>query len=111
MVRQCVDWYKKYRDILESDLIHGRRADGRHLDWMLHVNPNLERKGMLCVYNPTAQPISETLQVDLYYTGLKENATIQRMEAKPKTLQIGPDNKIELEVTVPAGEMVWFVLK
>ena len=29
MVKAQVDWYKRHRDILESDVIHGRRADGR----------------------------------------------------------------------------------
>src|SRR5690606_36701486 len=29
MVQRAVAWYKQYRDILESDIIHGRRADGR----------------------------------------------------------------------------------
>ena len=52
MVTKWVDWYKKYRPILDSDLVHGRRADGRDLDWMLHVNPELEQKGMLVVWNP-----------------------------------------------------------
>ncbi len=56
-VKSIVDWYKKYRDILESDLVHGRRADGRDLDWMLHVNPKLDIKGMLCVYNPLDETV------------------------------------------------------
>ena len=52
MVGTWVDWFKAHRDILESDLIHGRRADARDLDWMLHVNPKLKEKGMLVVFNP-----------------------------------------------------------
>ena len=27
MVKQWVDWFKQYRNILESDMIHGRRAE------------------------------------------------------------------------------------
>ena len=34
-----INWYKKYRDILNSDIIHLRRADGRDWDGILHVNP------------------------------------------------------------------------
>ena len=49
MVQAEVAWYKAHRDILESDLIHGRRADARDLDWMLHVNPQLQEKGLLVV--------------------------------------------------------------
>lgn len=29
MVKRWVDWFKAHRDILESDLIDGRRADAR----------------------------------------------------------------------------------
>ena len=28
-LRERVSWFKRYREILESDVIHGRRADGR----------------------------------------------------------------------------------
>ena len=53
LVKSNVAWFKKYRNILESDFVHGRRADGKELDWVLHVNPRLETQGMLCIYNPT----------------------------------------------------------
>ncbi|MCP4645135.1 MAG: hypothetical protein GY851_32135, partial [bacterium] len=54
MVKRWVDWFKKYREILESDIIHdaSRRADGRDLDWFFHANSGLKEKGMLVVYNP-----------------------------------------------------------
>ena len=29
MVQRTIAWYKQYRDILNSDIIHLRRADGR----------------------------------------------------------------------------------
>jgi hypothetical protein len=51
-VISVVDWYKKYRDILNSDIIHLRRADGREWDGILHVNPQLKTKGLLMLYNP-----------------------------------------------------------
>src|SRR5699024_3856182 len=52
MVKGIVSWYKKYRKILNSDIIHLRRADGRDWDGILHVNPNLENKGFAMLYNP-----------------------------------------------------------
>ena len=51
-VINVINWYKKYRDILNSDIIHLRRADGRDWDGILHVNPNLKTKGLLMLYNP-----------------------------------------------------------
>jgi hypothetical protein len=111
MVRESVNWFKKYRDILESDLIHGRRADGRSLDWMLHVNPELERRGMLCVFNPTDQPVHDTIRVNLYYTGLRNSATVWLEDKQPSQVNLGEDAAMTLKISVPAGEMVWYVIR
>ncbi|MEZ6092739.1 MAG: hypothetical protein R3C03_00660 [Pirellulaceae bacterium] len=94
MVQESVTWFKKYRDILESDLIHGRRADGRRLDWMLHVNPELEVKGMLCVFNPTDHELTETITVDLYYTGIDGNSIVQKWTKRNRILKLGAITKL-----------------
>ena len=52
IVEKWVKFYKKYRAILDSDVIHVRRPDGQDYDGLLHVNPALEEKGLLMVYNP-----------------------------------------------------------
>ena len=111
MVKGVVDWFRKYRDILESDVIHGRRADGRDLDWMLHVNPKLERKGMLCVYNPLPEDVTKTLRVNLYYTGLTDKAMISESDKSPQQIEIARDNTVDIEVTVQAGKMTWYVIR
>ncbi|MEM8485060.1 MAG: alpha-galactosidase [Bacteroidota bacterium] len=111
MVMKWVNWYKQYRDILESDLIHGRRADGRDIDWMLHVNPFLEEKGMLVVFNPLKEEVSRTLRVPLYYTGLTDSAVVGHAGTSPSVLPLARDYSIELEVTVPAQGMSWYVIK
>ncbi len=77
LVKTWVDWFKQYRDILESDVVHGRRADGRDLDWMLHVNPKLKHKGMLVVFNPLKEPVKKTIRVNLYYTGLTDKVEVR----------------------------------
>jgi hypothetical protein len=110
-VTKWVDWYKEYRDILESDLVHGRRADGRELDWMLHVNPTLARKGMLVVYNPLEREVTRTLRPNVYYTGLSDTARVRHEGGDLVELPIDRDYDIELEVTVPAGGMTWYVLE
>jgi len=56
-VIKVIDWYKKYRDILNSDIIHLRRADGRDWDGILHVNPQLKIKGLVMLYNPLKEKI------------------------------------------------------
>ncbi|MBN1852947.1 MAG: hypothetical protein JW829_09490 [Pirellulales bacterium] len=111
LVKNWVDWYKKYRDILESDIVHGRRADGRDLDWMLHVNPRLPQKGMLVVFNPLDKPVSKNIRVNLYYTGLTETATIREMENAAKTYQLARDYSVEIPVELGPAGFVWFVIQ
>ena len=110
-VKSTVDWFKRYRDILESDIIHGRRADGRDLDWVLHVNPGLDNKGMLCVFNPLDNEVTKTLRVNLYYTGLSDTATIIDAKENSQSLKLNRDYSIEIEVTVPANGMSWYLVQ
>lgn len=111
MLASVVAWFKRYRDILESDILHGRRADGRGLDWVLHVNPKLEIKGMLCVYNPLPQRVTQTLRPSLYYTGLSELAQVSIGEGAAQSYALARDYSIEIEVEVPAGGMQWVVIR
>lgn len=110
-VKSKVEWFKAHRDILESDLIHGRRADARDLDWMLHVNPHLKSKGLLAVFNPLDHPVSRTLRVNLYYTGLQNSTLVRERDSRGHRLKLGRDHSIELPVTVSAQSMNWFVFE
>jgi hypothetical protein len=111
MVAQWVTWFKQYRDILESDVVHGRRADGRDLDWMLHVNPKLERKGMLVVFNPLPDSVTRVVRVNLYYTGLTEQAIVRERGGDPQTLSLGRDYTVDVPVSMGPGEFAWFVIE
>ena len=111
MLKGKVDWFKKYRDILESDVIHGRRPDGRDLDWMLHVNPTLKQKGMLLVYNPTDKPIVKTISVNLYYTGLTEVANVKPQGETGSAMKLNRDYTIKVEVSVEPQGMSWFLIE
>ena len=111
MVKSKVDWFKAHRDILESDLIHGHRADARDLDWMLHVNPKLKEKGMLVVFNPLNVAVTKKLRVNLYYTGLTTSARLREKGGAAKRFKLARDYTVELPVTVPAQGMNWFVVE
>jgi hypothetical protein len=52
MVTRVIKWFKQHREVLEGDIIHLRRADGRDLDYWLNVNPAGEEKGLMMIYNP-----------------------------------------------------------
>lgn len=111
MVKRWVDWYKRYRGILESDLIHGRRADGQDVDWMLHANPRLPEKGMLVAFNPLDTPVRRTLQVNLYYTGLKDVATLAPEGANPASVRLARDYTVPVELEIPAQGFRWVLIQ
>lgn len=111
MVKSKVDWFKAHRDILESDLIHGHRADARALDWMLHANPKLKEKGMLVVFNPLNEPVTRKLRVNLYYTGLTDTARMREQGGAAKRFQLARDYSVEPTVSVSAQGMSWFTIE
>ncbi|MBN8246867.1 MAG: alpha-galactosidase [Verrucomicrobia bacterium] len=111
LVASKVAWFKAHRELLESDLIHGRRADARNLDWMLHVNPRLPQKGLLAVFNPTDQLIGRTLRLSLYYTGLTGRTTVRDARGREDSLPISPDGHLELPVVVPPQGMSTYVFE
>ena len=111
LVKKWVTWFRKYRGILESDIIHGRRADGRDIDWLLHVNPKLKHKGILVVFNPLDRPAEKTLKVNLYYTGLTEAAQIRERETPAKSYKLDRQYNVRVPVKVAAQGMTWFVIE
>ncbi len=110
MVTERVAWFKAHRDILESDLVHGRRADGRDLDWMLHVNPQLSEKGLLAIFNPTDREITKQIRVPLYYTGIRGVAVFSGQQGTAQSLAVDRDDKATLQVTLPAASFDWFLI-
>jgi len=111
MVKRVVTWYKKYRDILESDIIHLRRADGRDIDFMMHANPGLKEKGFLLVFNPTDSIIRKKITISLYYTGLTQTAMVREQENLPKKFKLNREYEIEMEVEVQPNWYNWYVIE
>ena len=52
VVRKWVAFYKAHRAILDSDVVHLRRPDGRDWDGLLHVNPDQPTRGLAVIHNP-----------------------------------------------------------
>jgi hypothetical protein len=111
VVKRWVDFYKQHRAILNSDILHLRRADGRDLDYILHVNPALKEKGLLMVYNPLGSEVKKTLRIPLYYTGLKDKASIRERDKAAQTFTLDREYSIELPVNVSAHGVSWFVIE
>ena len=92
-------------------MIHLRRADGRDLDAVLHVDPFGEERALLVVYNPTAAPVQRTLEVPLYYAGLDEATLVSREGDAPQRAQLDRRWTARIAVEVPAGAMRWWVFR
>jgi hypothetical protein len=110
-VSKVVSWYKQYRDILNSDIIHLRRADGRDWDGILHVNPQLNEKGFMLLYNPLKEKITRTIKVPLYYTGLTKEVTVISDKAVHSVKTLNRDYSIDLSFTIEPESYTWFILQ
>ena len=111
LVKTWVDFYKKHREVLDGDIIHVRRPDGRDYDAILHVNPHGKERGLLMVYNPLEEPIRKQISVDLYYTGLTQTATLCEQDGKARKVRIDDRHKALIDIEVPAKSQTWFVIR
>ncbi|TCC99499.1 alpha-galactosidase [Pedobacter hiemivivus] len=110
-VIKVISWYKKYREILNSDIIHLRRADGRDWDGILHVNPLLKDKGLMMLYNPTKKKITRTVKVPLYYTGLTDAVVLRERGTTAKNYKLNRDYSIDVTFSIDPENYSWFVIQ
>ena len=111
IVKRVVSFYKKNWDILNSDVIHWRRPDGRNLDGMIHVNPRLKDKAAFVVFNPTSEEITEEVTLPLYYSGLEEYVKVTDKDGKTKKYKLNRNFELKIKVTVPANGVSWYMMK
>lgn len=110
-VKKWVDFYKQYRSILNSDIVHLRRPDGRDWDGILHVNPKLEIRGLAMIYNPLDKEIAREIRLPLYYTGLTEIAHIQEGDGEARAFQLDRDYGVIVPVRIAAQSRTWLIVK
>ncbi len=110
-VISVVHWYKQYRDILNSDIIHLRRADGRDWDGILHVNSQLKTKGLLMLFNPTREKITRVIKIPLYYTGLIKIARIREKEGVIKAYPLNRNYEVVMTVTLEPDAYSWWAIE
>jgi hypothetical protein len=102
IVQKWVSFYKANRAILDSDIIHLRRPDGKDWDGILHVNPRLKTCGLAMIYNPLNDGITRNIELPLYYTGLTKNAQIQVENGPSQAYSLDRDFCVSVTVQVPA---------
>lgn len=111
LVRQWINFFKQYRAILESDVIHVRRPDGRDLDCILHVNSAITPRGLAMIYNPLDHPVAKTMTLPLYFTGLTEKALVREKEGEAREYPLDRAYNIEVPVEIPANGNTWLVVE
>jgi len=111
VVVKWVSWFKKHREILESDVVHVRRADGQHLDAVLHVNPRAGTKAMAVIYNPLNKPLSGTVTLPLHLSGLQDKATVSVDDGAEKSVELDRESRYVFSGEVPAKGCVWVTFK
>ncbi|RFS21369.1 alpha-galactosidase [Chitinophaga silvatica] len=109
LVRQTVNWYKKYRDILNTDIIHLRRPDGRDWDGIMHVSASLPQKAFVLLYNPTAKTITRDIQLPMYYSGATQSINIREKDGPAKKYLLDRGYNAHLKITIPAAGYTWLV--
>ena len=113
MVARTINWYKKYRSILNADMIQLRRADGRDWDGLIHVDPSSKQKALGMLYNPTKEKITRTIPVPLYYTGLTNTATLAIKDdmTTAKKYTLNRNHELMLTVTIEPESYTWFTIQ
>ncbi len=114
VVVKWVNFYKANRRILDSDIIHVRRATGRDWDGWLHVDPdkNAKTRGLAFFYNPLQEEITRQITVPLYYAGLKDKATVRIGNSdlqlgEPFEVKLNDKREAVVEITIPAEKYAW----
>ncbi len=111
VVEKWVDFYRDNYSILNSDIIHVRRPDGRDLDCMMHVNPELDTRGLAFIWNPTDKPIRREFKLPLYYTGLKMKARINVMDRESSLVTLDRQFNAAITVDIPAYGYTWMKIE
>jgi len=111
MVSNVIRWYKKYRSILNSDIIHLRRADGRDWDGIMHVNPQQDIKAFVMLYNPLKEKITRTIKIPMYYSGLITIATVREKGVAPKVYPVNRNYEMELTFSIEPESYTWYEIE
>ena len=81
----------------------------------MHVHPRLSsgRRALAMIFNPTTEDISHaTVALDLYYTGLSDEAIVSVGDNGTKaTVALARDYSIAVNVTLPAQSTTWVLVE
>jgi len=110
VVQKWVQFYKQYRDIIISDIIHVRRPDMQGIDCFMHVNPSLSNIALAMIFNPTDQYINESLRLPLYYSGRPKLVIVQEQGGRGTQMTVDQNYDITVQVNLAPRNITWFVI-
>ncbi|MRI02251.1 alpha-galactosidase [Kriegella sp. EG-1] len=110
LVRKQINHYKKYRKILNADIIHLRRPNGRTWDGFMHVDSNSKHKGLIMLFNPTKTDIKEMIKVPVYYTGTSKEVLVSYKGGMGIPHQFNRNFEIDINVNIPAKSYTWYLI-
>lgn len=111
VVLKWINFFKQYRDILESDIIHVRRPDGSDMDCILHVNPNTTPRALAMVFNPLDQPIAKTITLPIYYADISTTAKVRVSDGPIMELTVDREYRIRVPVDITANRNAWITIE
>ena len=110
IVTNWVQYYKQYRQILISDIIHIMRPNNLNIDAILHVNHMLNPCGMLIIFNPLNETLSDQqLDINLYYTGAKDTVYIKHEENEYEQISLYDEYYYTLSFDMPARNLSYWL--
>ena len=111
MLKKWTDWYRRYHDIIQGDIIHLRRPDGRGFDYYLHVNPSHQEKGMLLVFNPLTERCGRNARRPARLHRSDGYRQIREQEGELKRFKLDREYQVKLPVHMPANGYTWLVVE
>jgi len=111
IVKKWTDFYRSHRPILEADVIHLRRPDGRDWDGILHVDPRLSPCALAMLHNPLDEAIRRTVVLPLRHAGLRNAARVREKDGEPRTCALDHEYRVRVPVEIPARGLTWLVIE
>ena len=111
IMQKWLSFYKQYRGIITSEIIHVRRPDMQSIDAFMHVNPTLIHKGLAIVFNPTDQQVNHMLSLPLYYTGLTDVALVTEVGHNAQNVTLNRNYNIEVPVKLGPFNYTIFIIQ
>ena len=75
------------------------------------VVERLKREGLTLSRSANGRTLLRRLSLDLYYTGLKDQAKVIDADGEEQTIRLGRDYTGIIQVKIPAEGMSWYVIE